>query len=136
MVNYDKIFEESFWRVIGDDSKEVQFFTRFYENFMSSSEEVREKFKHTDMEHQKMMLEKSLFRVAMFNGRHVATEELQRIAEVHSRQRQNIRPGLYDLWIDALMKTVAEYEENFTDDIDLAWRVVLAPGIEFMKFHY
>ncbi len=136
MVNYDKIFEESFWRVIGDDSRDVQFFTRFYENFMDSSEEVREKFKDTDMEKQKMMLEKSLFRVAMFHGRHVANDELRRIAEVHSRHRHNVRPGLYILWMDALIETVKEFEENFSDDIELAWRIVLAPGIEFMKFYH
>ena len=48
----------------------------------------------------------------------------------------NIGPHLYDLWLSALVSTVAEYDDQFSQQVEEAWRHVLAPGIEYLKSKY
>ncbi|MFT6905519.1 MAG: hypothetical protein ACJAS1_002175 [Oleiphilaceae bacterium] len=40
---------------------------------------------------------------------------------------------MYDIWLDSLISTVEEFDPEFDNDIDQAWREVLAPGIAFIK---
>ena len=39
-------------------------------------------------------------------------------------------------WLESLIETVQLFDSRFTEEIELAWRVVLAPGIAYMKFKY
>ena len=45
-------------------------------------------------------------------------------------------PELYEAWLDSLIATARESDPDFDDELELAWRVVLAPGIAYMKFRY
>ncbi|GAL28986.1 hypothetical protein JCM19239_1721 [Vibrio variabilis] len=38
-----------------------------------------------------------------------------------------------DIWVDSLLATVAIYDPLWDQEIELAWRNVLALGIEIMK---
>ncbi|HSP56757.1 MAG TPA: hypothetical protein VLO12_00455, partial [Halomonas sp.] len=54
----------------------------------------------------------------------------------HGREHLDIPPHLYDLWLEALIETVRRFDDQYTDEAELAWRLVMAPGIVYMKFHY
>lgn len=115
------------------------FLESFYESFVGSSEEVREKFKNTDMKRQIKMLEDSLYvlAVAAQGGQgSPARGALPGIARRHSRHDLDIRPALYDLWLSSLLETARRYDPDFTDATEAAWRVTLSAGIEYMRSHY
>ena len=61
---------------------------------------------------------------------------LERLAQLHSRAELDIKPELYDLWLDRLLQAVREFDPLFDDDIDAAWRRLLQPGIDFLKARY
>ena len=115
------------------------FLEAFYERFVASSEEIREKFKGTDMKRQVRMLEDSLFVVAVaVQGEEgsLARGDLPRIAARHSRQDLDIRPGLYDLWLECLIETVRTHDPQFSSEIEAAWRETLGFGIDKMRERY
>ena len=48
----------------------------------------------------------------------------------------DIRPELYDLWLDALIATAREHDPDFDAAAEALWRECLRPGIEVMRSHY
>ena len=58
---------------------------------------------------------------------------LERLAKRHSRAGLDIKPELYDLWLDRLLKAVAQFDPMFDVETEAAWRHILQPGIEFMR---
>jgi len=115
------------------------FFEGFYDSFIGSSDEVKEKFKNTDMERQAKMLQDSLYvmAVAAQGGKNSpARSFLPGLAEKHSRKGLDIRPELYDLWLDALLETVKGHDPECSPEVEAAWRATLASGIEYMRSHY
>jgi hemoglobin-like flavoprotein len=135
-VDYDEIYEQSFWRVTKTLVDGQDFFERFYDNFMTSSSEVRALFKNTDLARQKKMLHDSIVHLARFSQYKRAGTHTQKLAQRHGKHDLDVQPQLYDTWLDALVATVKERDSEFDDDIELAWRMKLAPGIEYMKGKY
>jgi hypothetical protein len=43
---------------------------------------------------------------------------------------------LYPGFVDALIQTVAEHDDQYSDDIAEAWRTTVSPGIDYMKAQY
>lgn len=118
-------------------STSADFLDYFYRTFMASSPEVAEKFKHTDFKKQKILLKTSFYMMMLAAmGKPEAQEHLERIAQVHSKKGRDIRPGLYDLWLDCLIQAVRKFDRAFNKDIEDAWRAMMKPGIEFMKSRY
>ena len=112
------------------------FMDAFYERFVGSSDEVREKFRNTDMKRQAQVVADSLYVVAnAVQGEEgsLARREFPRIAERHSRRERDIRPGLYDLWIDCLVETARAHDPRFDPGVEHAWRDVLLFGAEYMR---
>lgn len=113
------------------------FLDRFYELFMTSSEEVAAKFKHTDFRKQKKALRVSLYKMMLVpEGNAGAYADLERLAQLHSRRQLDVRPELYELWLDRLIQAVREFDPLFSGETEKAWRNVMRPGIEFMKARY
>ena len=115
------------------------FLDSFYERFMGSSEEVREKFRNTDMKRQARVLEDSLYVVAnavQGEENSLARGALPALAARHSRQGMDIRPGLYDLWIDCLVETARKYDAQFDAGAESAWRETLDFGIDYLRQRY
>lgn len=117
-----------------DDSN---FIPTFYERFLASSEDVRRKFALTDFFDQEKRLARSL-RVlgAAMQGDFAALRHLNARAESHDRRHLDIRPDLYLLWEDALMKTAAETDPEWSSEVEEAWRVVLIHAIHYMVRRY
>ena len=114
------------------------FLDSFYERFIASSEEVKEKFKDTDMKRQVRALEDSLYVVAVaVQGEEgsLARQALPAIAARHGRQDRDIPPHLFDLWIECLVETVRTYDPPLTPDVEAAWRETLTFGANYMKEH-
>jgi len=115
------------------------FLDDFYDRFVGSSEEVREKFRGVDMKRQVRMLEDSLYVVAVaVQGAEgsPARGALPRLAERHSRRDLDIRPELYDLWIDCLVEAARAHDPQFSPEIESSWRLTLAVGADYMRERY
>lgn len=136
MKDYLTFFLESYHRTMDNDADRDEFLDTFYEIFVSRSDAIAAKFAQTDMQRQKNMLYLSLQHMVDFSVQRKASEDLRRIAERHSASRIDINPGLYDDWLDSLIQTAQLLDPGFTEEVELAWRVVLAPGIVYMKFKY
>jgi hemoglobin-like flavoprotein len=126
-------FNESLDRCLAN----AAFLDRFYRLLTSSSEEIAEKFRHTDFDRQKAALKTALFVLLFAHQWNVAGDAyLQGVARRHSRKDLDVRPELYDVWIDCLVQTVAEFDPSFGSQVEDAWRQVVGPGIAFLKTAY
>lgn len=135
-MSYERLFDESYERVALEVRDGQPFFESFYHRFLAASPLVRHKFRHTDMVKQRTMLKKSFYSLLTFYASGSVDNVLERIAANHSRKGLDVPPFLYDLWLESLMDTVKRYDPLFDDDVELAWRLVLSPGITYMKFKY
>jgi hemoglobin-like flavoprotein len=115
-----------------------EFFTRFYEIFLDSSAEVREKFHNTDFRKQRRMLQASFYMLVEYItlGWPECQAYLERIAAGHSKRGRDIAPRLYDLWLDCLLITVKEFDNQYSEEIENAWRYMMSAGIDFLKTRY
>ena len=110
---------------------------RFYEIFLMSSDEVADKFRNTDMATQERVLMASFYLMMLgHDGQVDGKAHYERLATLHDRAHLDIRPELYDLWLDCLVEAVAEFDPEFSDPVEKAWREMMAPGIRFMKTGY
>ncbi|MEQ6917762.1 globin [Halomonas aquatica] len=135
-MDIELLFNASFARVLDQEVEGKTFFAAFYERFLAASPEVAEKFRHTDMARQQQMLKKSFYYLLAFYGSSNAGYYLDQVAISHSRTHLDIRPEIYDLWLDALVETARRFDACFEDDIELAWRLVMTPGIVYITFYY
>ena len=127
-----ELFNDSLERCSG----RPDFLRHFYALFLASSEVVAKKFEHTDLRKQARMLKTSLYIMMLAGGGSERIVHLERLARLHSRAELDIKPELYDLCLDRLVQAVREFDPMFDREIELAWRRVLEPGIEFMKSRY
>ena len=135
MINFETQFNESYNRVLaGRTSQGNEFMDAFYERFIASSPLVAEKFKNVDMASQKAMLKQSLsYLLNMYTMKQIP-DHLAEIARKHDRQHTDIPPELYQSWLECLIETVREFDSDFNDDVELAWRLICSQGIAFMVF--
>jgi hemoglobin-like flavoprotein len=115
------------------------FLHRFYDLFIASSDEVREKFKHTEFARQTRVLSDSLYIMAVAaesRDEGVAWKEIDRLAAAHSHTQLDIRPELYDTWLECLLTAAGDHDPEFSPDVEAAWRQTLAPGIERLRSRY
>lgn len=108
------------------------FIERFYEIFIGSSSAVAEKFKNTNFNKQRRMLKASLYTLVFAaEGKPEGQLHLERISKLHNEI--DVRPEMYDLWLDCLMQAVREFDPYFRPEVEAAWRSILSQGIDFMK---
>jgi hemoglobin-like flavoprotein len=111
------------------------FLRRFYELFVESSDEVKEKFRNTDFPKQARVLADSLYMMAVaaqLEDDAVAWSEMARLAKRHNRDDLDVRPGLYDLWLECLLKAASTHDPDFSPEVEAAWRETLAVGIRYL----
>ena len=116
---------------------ESGFLERFYELFLASSPDVRERFKTTNFERQRRALSSSLvLMVLALDGGAPARAYMDQVAERHSRGALDIPPAMYDGWLDCLMLAAREFDPQFDDTLEQDWRATLAEGIALMRARY
>lgn len=135
-MDVDGHFDASYERVLVSRVAGRGFFETFYDRFLSASDEVAEIFRDTDMAHQQAMLKASFYHLVSFYAANDADYYLRRVAIRHNRHHLGIRPGLYALWLETLIATLRDHDAQCDAETELAWRLVMAPGIVYMIFHY
>lgn len=134
MSSYQQTFSDSYARAVGNGSYNDAFISDFYQQFFNRSSEVAALFANTNMSAQKTMLHDSLNILREFHDSGIISDELSHLAKVHGRQGHQVPLRLYNLWLDCLMLSVAHFDPEFDHDIELAWRLVLIPGITYITF--
>lgn len=133
-ISSNRHFEASYRRIFGPevtlDQRADRFFERFYARFMENPR-VAEAFRNTDMQRQVKMLRRSLFLLVGASLFDTVSPELERLAHLH--RRLGIDPGLFADWEDAIVKTAAEMDPDWSETVELAWRLALSPGIALFK---
>ncbi len=133
MTNYEEIFQESYRRVTGDDNGE-RFFERFYENFLATSDDIREKFAHTEMPRHQQLARKSFFHLLNLYHTKVTSDYLERIAIEHGPAKLCIPEAMFNAWRAAILATVRDLDSHHYDaKVEIAWAMTIAPGLEFMR---
>ena len=84
---------------------------------------------------QKQLLRAGILNLVLF-ARGMPDTKLRALGQSHSRAQLDIHPELYDLWIDALLKTIGQHDEDLQQADLQAWRAVLNKGIDVIKAAY
>lgn len=129
MIDIDDVFNSSFERI---NRRLDSFFEAFYVEFVGQSDDIKDRFSGVDMQRQKEMLEVSFNYLVSFYATKQASHYLIDMAKRHNTSYA-VSIDMYDIWVDALLLTVKKMDPEYEKGVDLAWRVVIAPGIEFMK---
>jgi len=129
--NYRKLFNNSFQRAIVPDSN--RFYKRFYQLLIAADPQIEKLFVKTDMNRQIEMLMQSMTYVMSFSATLKPSSEMRKIAKMHGIGKLAIPAKYYDIWLDCMIGTVREFDPKFDKYIETAWRVMMAPGIAYMK---
>lgn len=114
-----------------------EFLPAFYERFLESSDEIRHKFKNTDMSMQKQMLLRSLkLSAGATAGDREALQEINDRAETHDRDHLDVRPGLYTFWLDSIIETAQQFDPKWDESIEAAWRRILGHVVKHISRKY
>lgn len=130
-VNFWEMFKCSFEENV--NGHEDTFYPRFHQNFLATSPVVSAIFSNIDMQKQVATLEQSLLLLVDFAEAKQSGESLKKLALTHLRI--GVTAEMYEWWVQALISTLEQVDPNFRPADALAWRVTLAPAMEFMK-HY
>jgi hemoglobin-like flavoprotein len=132
-------FVETFRASLGRCMTTPNFLHEFYELFIASSPEVREKFRDTEFARQTRVLSDSLYIMAVAaesRDDSVGLKEMDRLAVRHAHSDLDIRPELYDAWLDCLLEAARRHDPEFSSEVEGAWRETLLPGIQHMRSRY
>jgi len=115
-----------------------KFFQRFYEFFLASSQEVRDRFRTTDIRRHRRKLQNSFYLLVEYVafGGPESQAYLEGLAEDHGKRGRDIPPHLYDLWLDCLLRAVRECDELYSEQVEAAWRYMMGAGILYLKSRY
>lgn len=112
-------------------------FDTFYEIFLKSDPRIPEQFVGTEWEEQKRLLRQGVNNViGYFDESFTAQSALERIRYTHGRDRLNIPPALYELWMDSMIEAVRQHDPEFDSVLEKEWREVLRKGTDFVKAGY
>ena len=111
----------------------LDLFDSFYIRFRDSSEEVKAKFRNTDLRTQSRALREAFYLLLRaVGGDPEAWQHLELRALRHDRRHLDIGPWMYQLWLDCLLETIREFDPDFDSVTEAAWRRIMQRGIDFM----
>jgi hemoglobin-like flavoprotein len=118
-------------------SAKPEFYASFYANFFKVCPEARPKFAKTNFERQHKLLHHAIGLLLIY-PKHQSDEPnlLSRIAKRHGRKDLDIPVAMYPPFIDALVTTIRQCDEGFTEQLSEDWRRILTLGMEYMKSKY
>lgn len=111
------------------------FLDTLYQKLMASSPVIPPLFAHTDFERQHKLLQHGLG-VLLIYAKRRNPALLERIAVRHSRSDVAVDPSLYPSFVDSLVAAVRLHDPQWKEDVEMAWRAAVAPGIQFMMSRY
>ena len=134
-VDYEQRFNDSVAKLVGQGAYNVELIEDFYRIFIQKSDAIAALFANTNMSAQKTMLHDSMDTLIEFSRTKQVTPALAKLAKAHGPGGHKIPTYLFDVWLDSLMDALYQQDTEFTAEDELAWRLTLAPGITFIKFH-
>lgn len=109
-----------------------EFITTFHRVFITTSADALYHVSHISDERQKKMLEYALYLLMLsVENKSEINTCIELLSKSHSKL--NIKPELYDHWLNSLMIAVESYEGKSHPNITSIWREMLKPGLEIMK---
>lgn len=130
MSDADLVFQS-----YGRSCNKTEFYDTFYSIFMNKSPAIRAKFTNTDMSAQYGLLRGGIMWLVM-HARGMSDTKIRALGASHSKINMDIHPALYDLWLDALMETLAMHDPDFSISLENTWRRTLKPSIDIIKSLY
>ena len=125
-ANDIRIFHDSVARA---QANEV-FLDAFYDGFMESTGETRY-FSNADMKRIMRKLDGSLKMIAQLNeaetGDYIVMGDLPRM-----NVRFHVSEGMFQLWLEALLKAVSRCDPHFNSHLEDIWRHIVSDGIAHM----
>lgn len=122
-----KCFQESLRRI----SQKPGFYDGFYDSFMAQSEEIAEIFHARDMEQLKQKLKETLQMVDdAVEGKPGVVLYLEMLGRIHQRLKVDQRH--FEMWQDALMHTVKNFDDEFDPQVQAAWENAIQMVIGLM----
>ncbi len=110
-----------------------EFFEDFYAAFLGRSPVVAEMFANTNMETQRSALRAGItFLLQFAEGSGFAELKVKELGVSHAKDRLNISPNYYPIWVDALIETLQKHDKNWSPGLETDWREVLQAGIDRM----
>lgn len=111
---------------------EHDFLDRFYSSFMAGSPKIQQVFRHTDMASLKRKLTSSLQMMTLAVDDAPGAEDYLRYLG-RSHRRFDLNSTHFDLWKGSLLKTVAQCDPEFDDEIQAVWAEVIGSGIALIR---
>ena len=136
MSNLREIFYQSYDRVVSVRIDGDNYLSHFYKTFPKSDPLIQEKFAKTDFEALIKMVHKSINLMIKFSDNYVVSDDLRRVALIHRKEHLDIQPHMYNLWMNALLNTVSEFDPGFDDEVALSWKLAMSPGITYLIHSY
>lgn len=131
-VDYEAV-QASYDRCLEDET----FFDTFYDLFLVKSPEIPPLFKDTDFRRQKQVVRVSVrMMIRLGLGEPQTVEAIEKLGELHSSRDRNIKPELYELWLNALCESVKQHDPEYTAELEQQWRDTMQHGIELMTSMY
>lgn len=113
--------------------RDKEFFDAFYTRFRESDPIVKEQFALIDMDRQKEMFSHTVRLMIDFaSGDKAAANVLSVIRESHSEANLGIKPELYQLWKQVLLKSIKQNDPALDGETFKAWDTILQRGIDYL----
>jgi hypothetical protein len=134
-MDYDEIFNLSYWRVFGSVLDDNPFAKTVYGQFLSHPE-IAAKFAKGDPGKPMEMLRVSVTLAASYYFNRKPEHLLAKFATLHNRGHLGIEPHLYRLWLESVLAAVQTHDPECDANVLEAWRRILTPAVEFMQSKY
>jgi hypothetical protein len=84
----------------------------------------------------KLLKEGITFLLMSAGGSQFAQNEINKLGVRHDPTHLNVKPELYGYWVESLMKTIRQFDQNYSPELDAKWRRILDAGIQQMINKY
>ena len=134
-MDYEEIFNTSYWRVFGSVTGDTPFAETAYGQFMRHPE-IAAKFAKGDPGKPMEMLRLSVTLAASYYFNRHPEHLLAKFATLHNHSHLGIEPQLYRLWLESVLLAVQEHDPACDANVLEAWRRILTPAVEFMQAQF
>tara|TARA_R110002072_G_scaffold534_3_gene3713 strand:- start:92892 stop:93326 length:435 start_codon:yes stop_codon:yes gene_type:complete len=109
----------------------------FYKNLFFLNPKIKNIFSDTDFEHQEKLLLIGLDHLFNYSENdNDAKKQILRLSKVHNAKGLNIHPHLYYYWIEALIMTIKETDNQYHNDLEFYLREVISFPVSFFISQY
>ncbi len=111
------------------------FIYSFYDRFLASGTEIKNKFTHVDFDKQTKLLRHGLMSVITYldqkslAGRYM----FEKLRETHGTLGMNILPEHYEIWKKSMIETIRTVDPEFSDSLEQQWNHVLDVAIRLIQ---